>query len=66
MGFFKDKEYIFTTELISERIQNFNSNNMIYLHSNLVSSDINDFKSSGNNILALLNNCGSCSFFSYI
>jgi len=65
MGF-NIKEYIFTNELISPNVQNMNSNNIIYLHSNIVSSNNNDFQTSGNNILCYVNNCGSCPSFSYI
>ena len=59
-------EYIFTNEIISPNVQNMNSNNIIYLHSNIVSSNNNDFQTSGNNILCYINNCGSCPSFSYI
>lgn len=65
MGF-NMTEYIFTNEIISPNVQNMNSNNIIYLHSNIVSSNNNDFQTSGNNILCYLNNCGSCQSFSYI
>lgn len=66
LGFFKNKYYEFTDVLIGERIQNYNSNNIIYLHSNLVCNNLNDFKTGGNNILSTINNCGSCPFYSYI
>lgn len=66
LGFFKEKYYQFTNELIGEKIQNLNSNNIIYLHSNIICSPMNDFKTSGNNILTYINNCGACPFYSFI
>lgn len=66
LGFKSFKYYQFTSQLISENVVNLNSNNIIYLHSNIVSSQFNDFNTSGNNILCYINNCGACASYSYI
>ena len=66
LGLNKFKYYEFNTFLISENVVNLNSNSVIYLHSNIVSSTFNDLNTSGNNVLAYINNCGLCPSYSYI
>lgn len=66
LGLNKFKYYEFSDILISDNVVNLSSNNVIYLHSNIVSSPFNDLNTSGNNILCYINNCGSCPSYSYI
>lgn len=66
IGLNKYKYYEFNEIIISEYVVNLSSNNVIYLHSNIVSSQFNDLNTSGNNILCYINNCGICPSYSYI
>jgi hypothetical protein len=64
LGFLANKEYTFTSEIVSENIINLNSEDVILLHSNICSSNNNDLKV-GSNVLSSIYTSGQKNY-SYI
>lgn len=64
MGFIPNKIYSFTTEIVSDNIINLNSEDVILLHSNIVSSNNNDL-TGGSNVLCSIYTSGQKNY-SYI